>query len=547
MKGFQANLVSLVLMSIITLYSCESYKGPLFEAEQLLETNPAAADSILTSMPAPQTNRNRAWYAVLKTQADYKQYKPISSDSLILIATRYYGNRHKNYHSAMAWYTQGCVYTEMNNDVAAVESFLMAKDLFPDTLLRSYALTEQNIGRLYLKKMMYGESIELFSSCLINAFRLGDKQIELYSKNNIGLAYLYLGNYLESESIFNSILCDSSIIINQKRDVYLHLAKLNLYYKNDIDAAVLYAKEYIASKNKRVASGAAFSLLGSAYYKMNELDSAYYYLKECLACKEELYTVCSASKLLAEVSIIKGYSDEALGYFNKYTILMDSIQQIERAKDIEVINNEHHLELLSNRLKERNRRIVIIGISIVIMILVLLILKYNIDKKREYQRILKQKEALREKEIALFQQQEELRKNSISLLEKHVRNMSCNNPEARDVLLQLYVQKIETCFNSFRYTREYQLICSSKVLSFDVINREAIITKIENTYQDIIRDIFVELPGVEMNEALTLVLASLHCSNELSSLIVGNITAEAIRKRKYRFKKSNPDFCSLFY
>lgn len=133
MKGFQANLVSLVLMSIITLYSCESHKGPLFEAEQLLETNPAVADSILTSMPAPQTNRNCAWYAVLKTQADYKQYKPISSDSLILIATRYYGNRHKNYHSAMAWYTQGCVYTEQKDDVEATESFLHALDLFPDT------------------------------------------------------------------------------------------------------------------------------------------------------------------------------------------------------------------------------------------------------------------------------------------------------------------------------------------------------------------------------------------------------------------------------
>ena len=80
----------LLSLSIIFLLSCRESRT-LHDVETLLETDPRAADSILSSMPQPTTNRDRALYAVLKTQAEYKQYKPITSDSLILTATRYYG------------------------------------------------------------------------------------------------------------------------------------------------------------------------------------------------------------------------------------------------------------------------------------------------------------------------------------------------------------------------------------------------------------------------------------------------------------------------
>ncbi|MBO7110694.1 MAG: hypothetical protein J6W18_01960, partial [Bacteroidaceae bacterium] len=123
-----ASTIFLVL-SIQVLTSCEH--TTLNQAERLLETDVKAADSILSSMPMPTSRRDRAWYAVLKTQADYKQYKTITSDSLILTATSYYGTHHKNYRSAMAWYSQGCVYYEINNDFAAVDAYLKAIDLFP--------------------------------------------------------------------------------------------------------------------------------------------------------------------------------------------------------------------------------------------------------------------------------------------------------------------------------------------------------------------------------------------------------------------------------
>lgn len=174
----KSRLFSIILSGLIAtiLISCGNSRI-LREAETLLETNPAAADSILASMPAPKSRRDRAWYAVLKTQADYKQYKPLTTDSLILTATDYYGtrirgSRNRRYHSALAWYSQGCVYTELNNDLAAIDAYLKAEGLFPDTLVRYYALTENKLGVLLINRMMLDEAKQQFKCCQINAKRL---------------------------------------------------------------------------------------------------------------------------------------------------------------------------------------------------------------------------------------------------------------------------------------------------------------------------------------------------------------------------------------
>ena len=51
--------------------------------ERLLETNPAQADSLLSTMAVPDGKRMWALYAILRTQADYKNYRDIPDDELI--------------------------------------------------------------------------------------------------------------------------------------------------------------------------------------------------------------------------------------------------------------------------------------------------------------------------------------------------------------------------------------------------------------------------------------------------------------------------------
>lgn len=66
------------------------------------------------------------------------------------------------------------------------------------------------------------------------------------------------------------------------------------------------------------------------------------------------------------------------------------------------------------------------------------------------------------------------------------------------------------------------------------------------SFSDSLVDIQIEYPGIDTEESFTLILSSLHFRNEFISCLFGNVTAEAIRKRKYRLSKANPDFYQQF-
>ena len=85
--------------------------------EAQIDSVPELVREALDSIPAASLRGEaRALYAILRTQADYKCYEPLTSDSLIRYATNYYSKSRKSYRAAMAWYSLGCVYTELKND-----------------------------------------------------------------------------------------------------------------------------------------------------------------------------------------------------------------------------------------------------------------------------------------------------------------------------------------------------------------------------------------------------------------------------------------------
>ena len=72
-----------VMLITAGLMSCGGPNGGLAEVERLLETDPVRADSLLSTFPVPDSRKGRALYAILRTQADYKNYKDIPDDRLI--------------------------------------------------------------------------------------------------------------------------------------------------------------------------------------------------------------------------------------------------------------------------------------------------------------------------------------------------------------------------------------------------------------------------------------------------------------------------------
>lgn len=184
-KSFH-HLLLLPLLAAVLLTSCTRHSAAwpqLLEAEKLLDTDLPAAAALIDSLDAaPLQGEEAALYAILQTQADYKRYRPLTSDSLPRLAAAYYGTpRRRSCRAAMAWYTLGCCYTERHDDPAAIDAYLKAKDCFPDTTIRYYALTEQNLGEHYLNRLMCDEAARELRACRQHFVALADT---VYTRKN---------------------------------------------------------------------------------------------------------------------------------------------------------------------------------------------------------------------------------------------------------------------------------------------------------------------------------------------------------------------------
>ena len=366
-----------ILFAIALLISCRDNGAhrTLQSAEQLLETDVVAADSILESMTPPLSKRGQAWYAVLKTQADYKQYKPITSDSLILTATNYYGSHRKSYRSAMAWYSQGCVYSEMKDDVSAIDSYLKAIDLFPDTLIRYFALTEQQLGKCYLEKSMYKESMGMFLRCRNNACRLKDSTIIAYSDYHLALIKLHNNRYEGLDDTFINLTTNKHLTKYYRNESLVQLAKYHLFHSCNYDSAFYYLDRKIAvSANSSL--GATYNLKGEIFYKLGIIDSSYYYIDRSLKEPNDIYTQCESYRRLSEMSALLGNNLEAFNYGKLYTECLDSIRVLTNANDIAAISIAHKTEMETLKRKEYRNKTIISGVLILLVVVSILYVSY---------------------------------------------------------------------------------------------------------------------------------------------------------------------------
>ena len=197
--------IALLLVVVTLCMGCggRSRMCQLQELEAQLDSVPHLVQQSLDSIPfATLRGEARALYAILKTQADYKCYVPLTTDTLIRYATDYYNRNRKNYRAAMAWYSLGCVYSDMKDDASAVEAYLKAQSLFPDTTVRYHRLCYQNIGRHYLRRNMLDEALSAYTAY----HDVTDGYAHLYADIGLAQAYIHKKQPEQARGILEKLL-----------------------------------------------------------------------------------------------------------------------------------------------------------------------------------------------------------------------------------------------------------------------------------------------------------------------------------------------------
>ena len=518
-----------LLLALLLLGSCKDSDSlaHLVRVEEIIDTHPEKAWYMLDSLDATSLHGEaRARYALLSTQADYQCYVPLTSDSLIRIATTYYGDSRRHHHAALSYYYLGCTYTELGDDARAIEAYMKACTLFPDTTVRQYALCQQNMARHYRNRNMFTESLDAFKAFRASMLLRGKPADVANADYQIALTYLYMEQWGEAEPRFRALVDNPATPRLVADNACFQLAKIACYHTEHYDEALQYLNRHIASVGDVCRLGPDYSVKGDAFLALGQTDSARHYLGLSLIPGRDVYADCNTYYKLMELDLAEGRTDSVPAYLARHTVLLDSIARMQSRAEVERVRGEHQIAMHDRMLRHRHTRFMLLGsIVVVTLALLLVVLFAAIDNRRKarYIRLQKQLAQNRAEMLALTAMTDDADSAS-----------SEPDPER---LLTLRRQRIDYCREVFAHTpwrtRISQLEHSSEALTLK--ERTELQQVLIDSFADVMIDFRTQCPALTTSDLHLVILTLLGCSIRTASLCTA-ISENALRSRKTRMK-----------
>ena len=225
------------------------------------------------------TERGRAIYAVLLSQALDKNYIDLTSDSIIAPAVEYFADGNEPHYAMLTHYYYGKILLNQNKLSDAIISCTkaenFAKELNDDFYL---GLIYGTMAKTYSLTHNHNENVK-YSKLSHNHFNKINRQPhKKYAYFALAIAYNNNGNFKESEYVYNELIdsatlnCDTTFLV-EVIESYSHLLWNNL--KHYQSKQILKS---IQINYKQPLSAVSLAHLADIYTKEDIQDSASYYL-----------------------------------------------------------------------------------------------------------------------------------------------------------------------------------------------------------------------------------------------------------------------------
>ena len=448
--------------------------------EAQIDSVPEQVREALDSIPsASLRGEARALYAILRTQADYKCYEPLTSDSLIRYATDYYHKNRKSYRAAMAWYSLGCVYSELQDDAAAVEAYLQAQSLFPDTTVRYHRLCYQNLGRHYLRKNMVDEALAAY----IAYHNVTKGHAHLYADIGLARAYIHKKQPEQAREILEDVLLHRNEIDTLSLGTVLFdLGKIEYTFSKDYNKADAYFDQFISLyESDKVDESYWFK--GSIAESRGQYDAAKRYYEMAMQGYDEVYLHYNCARSLLYLTLDSTTQPELYGYVKRFEQAGDSIKRIERRTEIDDIRTAHAMELHQRELAQRHQRFMYCATLLVVCLLAVIAIGVLLTERRRKQHYLRLQQELQRNQAEIYKMYEsiEAKRDNGSL--------------TREQMLVLYrdnISKSVALFKSNRWADRLQHLSeqrSKDITSFTIKEREQLAEALEQCFINVITNL----------------------------------------------------------
>ena len=437
------------LLLCATFFSCRDggrAKGILRTADSLMEEHPDSALAILKrdSLEICRSGKDfRLWYALSRTEADDKCYILHVSDSAIRIAAGCYDSYGSALQRVRADYLLGRVYCDMHLYGHALTSFnkAIAVDAENDSVINRYkARAATWAGYVYEVEGLHKDALRYNKLAYGYAKKAGAQVTEIYSLRDIGRSYRDLKRndiaipYYQQAAKKAKTIDDANLynmVMEELAGIYIEEGRLDEAY------AALNTK-FLATTDKDIASH--YYIWAMYFEKIGQLDSAVAYDKRGMIYSE-ISIKRDVSLDLARLLTKQGKCDEAMEYYEKYSVYSDSVEaselketsdmlsQVEKSIDVERKN----AALASSQL----RLAAVMSILVVVVVIAsVALLGMYLKRKRKQREQLERVRRYRLERSMKEKQRAQQNKERIALLENELTASNQTLSELRQELIR---------------------------------------------------------------------------------------------------------------
>lgn len=389
----------------------------LLQIEQLMYERPDSAWKILQHMPSISQLRKeeQALHALLFTQAQYKNYIPVKSDSLLRIAEAYYRTSNDSLHKAWTLFYLAQYYRDSDEKEKALSYFQQANIASRNIENNQFKfLLNLHWANLLSDEDAENKGIEKYQTANKYAILLKDtlKQIDLFER--WGWCYLLNGKYNQADSLFKEAMSLSmkTEIKFLEKNLLAQLAT-TAYLKKEYFLALNLINRSISLEKDSTELYPLWANKANIFLSMNQYDSVRTYLQKDIR-NSTLYQKAGKQKIWYQYEEKMNNLPKALEYSRRYAKLLDTIFQKKLESKVVNLQHKYDYSLIQSEnklLKIKRQRLYISLTAICMAVLTVAVIFFY--KRREEKR--KLAEQMRSKDDLMKEMRLQLQEKTIDL------------------------------------------------------------------------------------------------------------------------------------
>ena len=519
--------ILLTAVALTLVMGCSrSVDKRLVLADTLMWTAPDSSLKILTAInrDSLQDKENLAYHALLLTQAQFRCYIPLTSDTLISKAVDYYSGNHNREHYTRSLIYKGSFYEVHDNPVEAIKWYKRAEDNADTTDYRNLAQINLRMGMLYYDNYA-SNNLDL------NKFLMAAHYFELLGDKKMTMVALdYCGNVLRITDPNTARKCyDKALSMAKELKDTTSIYSINVNYALMYIEDSLYsqAKKYILDAyrlNNRFEENNNYFMLSLIYAKHKDLDSARYFISLPDISQNSAYDSLLMFKALREIALCENNLSQYREFDNRYNSISNSLEYNEtkyKLFDSEQEFDKSTKSEASIKLGKKKKIISLLIVSLLLISVVFLLL--YLKKKKDTNRLI---DELRKEHISSYNS---LRKD----LEKHDDDFSRLMQSQIDVFEEI----MASGYNPNKDPSDYKI--THKIKAIDDSNVEfwnGLKSYLNHHYDGIINKISNDYPNLTDADLNFIGLICCDFSDAAIAVCKGYRNTDSVRSRRRKIR-----------